>query len=761
MNKIIYGERTFEQRDIKTGNCYLAVSLLSDQLEAGSFEVDVRSTDKTLLEYNQNDPLSYFYDGNQVGVFYVQNIKRTSPDIYHISATDTIGLLEQKQHYGGIYNGETVADAIADICGNIPVIVKSNIKGIQLYGWLPIASARDNLAQVVFAIGAVVKTDRSGNLRIEGLWNGTADVIGSDRVFMGGAVENATKVTRISVTEHQYLEGTESEKLFEGTTEDGDLIKFDEPCHDLVATGFNILRSSANYAVVSSGTGTIYGIKYIHATRDVVKRNVARLVDQYENDVTVTDATLVSLANANAVAERLMDYFQAAQTISQDVVVNAEKPGDVVETYDPYDRVALSACVKSMDINLSKMLRATEKALVGYLPPDIGEQEYFDKTEILTGNGTWTVPEGVTSIRAVLIGGGQGGKCGKKGGDGEAVQANYTEPGQLAIGQTSGYSLGIPGDGGEGGEGGQGGSILQVSINVETGQEFAYSSGQGGSGAEYSTEDAEGTLGTETTFGEYNSDNGSSSDIGYTDILSGAIYGAKGNLGIAGGRGSGGSNRNPQKNDDGCILAPGESVIDEDGIEWACGNTTMSGVYPKGQSARVIPSSDGNLSAGYAYASASVSCGSGAAAGSNGTDGSEEPGSVYASKSKVSGTTNSWNCSASARGLAGINGAAATLIPKKPAAYGQGGRGGYGGGGASGHGWALRRIKNGSAMASLSGSAYGGDLGKGGNGAGGGEGADGCILLYYRQPKGEMPSGMVKGKDGKFIIDKFKRKLVV
>lgn len=129
-----------------------------------------------------------------------------------------------------------------DICGTIPVSVKSNIKDIKLYGWLPIATPRENLSQVLFATGATVKEDMLGTLRIEGLWDGISSTVPADRIYNDATVEYGSEVSGVSVTEHQYVEGGEPESLFEGTASYGDVITFSESHYGLEATGIFYLR---------------------------------------------------------------------------------------------------------------------------------------------------------------------------------------------------------------------------------------------------------------------------------------------------------------------------------------------------------------------------------------------------------------------------------------------------------------------------------------------------------------------------------------
>ena len=116
-----------------------------------------------------------------------------------------------------------------------------------------------------------------------------------------------------------------------------------------------------------------------------------------------------------AVAERLSNYCRCVETISSEVVFRREMPGDLKELYHPYDKETVAACIQSEDIHMSGTLRAAERCQVGFVPPQFSRSVGYDQRQFLIGNGTWTVPEGVTSIRAVLIGGGTGGVPGSRG----------------------------------------------------------------------------------------------------------------------------------------------------------------------------------------------------------------------------------------------------------------------------------------------------------------------------------------------------------
>lgn len=618
-NKIRYLDHVFgEEDDIKKGNCYLVGTLLGDSLSINTLEFDVESDDSTLTQFKRNDPVIYEHNGKQIGIFYVQNIERIGATTYSFSAVSALGILAEGKHYGGIYTGQTVAEILPDICGTVPYEIKTNLTEIKLYGWLPIASPRDNLAQVLFAIGAMIKTDLGGVLRIESLWDGISGELTQNQMYEGPSVKYNSAVTQVVVTEHQYVEGGEETKLFEGTAQQGDIITFNSPMYELVADGFSILESGANYAKVSGGSGTLKGRAYIHNTREVV-RDVSEAAEP--NIKTVKDATLVSLVNSTAVAERLANYFQWTETIQAPIVYQGEVPGNRVATWHPYDKTGVTACLESADINLSNTLKADETLLVGFVPPK-ASAEYYDTMELIDEDTTWTVPDGVTSLRVVLIGGGSGGSGGASG-----------EDGGRGIFGTKGRGKG--GSGGVKGEAGAGGKIYQNNITVSPGNAFQVHIGNGGTGGNGEEAPTNGSDGGDTTFGELSSLNGSRSENGFYEQTSGITYAKPGEAGIPGGNGDGAN-------------STAENVIYK-GVTYTPGDTVRGETYE-----------------GYV---ASGGGGGGASAGENGKDGTI--GRVSTQPYATGGDGGD--------GGTPVNGENATI-------YGFGGSGGHGGGGGGGGG---------------------------------------------------------------------------
>lgn len=753
-NKIVYGDRVFEGNKIKSGNLHIATSLLSSSLEANTLSVVIETEDRTITEFERNAPIVYFYDDVQTGVFYVKSIDRNGPNTYKISATSAIGLLSENQHYGGIYSGETASELLASICGTIPYEIKTNLADIKLYGWLPIATARDNLSQVLFAIGATIRTDLNGVLRIAALWDGISGNLGLDRMYQGPSVTNAAKVTQVIVTEHQYIKSGESSTLFEGSVEEGKIVTFDDPVFDLSASGFTILESGANYAKLTSGSGKLTGTKYTHNKSQIIRNIVSA---KEPNVKKVENATLVSLTNSAAVADRMKNYYKHAQSIQAPVVYKGESTGNRVLTWDPYNKEPVTACIEKEDITISNTLKSSSEMLVGYVPLKIEETELLENRVVLTGAGEWTVPEGTTYVRAVLIDGGQSGQPGEDGQPGNIAwssndSSNNTSsvPENTFVSTTASTSLRSQseGKGGKKGLGGLGGRIFQSSLDVTGGQKIAYSCGKAtGYGGE-----------SVTTFGSLSSVSGNRNNLGYTDTVTGETYALAGKDGIDGGDGGG----------------PGEPGKDAGTAKGG------EGISQRGYSDRK-KSSGSNVNTLWfdSEANCEADCGGagGGGAGGNGENGSP---ALVASKATVfyTGASSTYN-GANAEGEAYQHGGGSGGKGKdgdNASSYGSGGSGGSGGGGAGVCGSVRFSVTNKLKWSNRAGgtsktetlhvrcTAYiyvkKASVVTGGAGGNGGSSMDGCIILYYGVPQ-KIVSGPVKDKNGRVVLDKLGRRLIV
>lgn len=581
-NKISIMGDEYPDSKIESVNVLLVESMTGAELEYDTLEARIYS--ESLLQYKYGQPVFYHHipdhlvapgenrqTGSLVGKFFLQKCYRVGKNLYSISCVSGVGLLGKSKHYGGLYSTgtDTFAAVVADIIGDITAYtIDETIAKQKVYGWLPVATRRENLHQVLFAMGAAIKKDKNGDLFITVLNSTTAKNIPDSKIYLGGSVEYPEAVTKVSVLEHAYLnKGTDDEQttLYEGAvvlpespfvspkgaSVTGMVVEFSEPMHDLSVDAGEILESGANYAIVTAtGSIVLTGHKYTHTTVERFKGD--ENADE-DNTVTVKEATLVSRANSNNVVERLFSYYTSTKVIKMDILPEEVKingfayydpdshefvyvyvydvtrigAGDAVSFDDPYDE-ATTGIISELSLVGSHILKGAAKIISGYAPT--WGNDYTDVI-VVTSSQSVTLPADANKCRAVMIGGGHGGGCGGTGGAGATAGGKYK----------------AGGIGGVGGEAGEGGKIIEPIIGEGCGGiTFDCVIGTGGTGG--TSSNPNGNAGTNTTMSytkngktvSLTTADGTPSYNGFQDFLSPVnIYGSRGVSGQAGAKGGG------------------------------------------------------------------------------------------------------------------------------------------------------------------------------------------------------------------------------
>lgn len=674
-------------------------------------------------------PIRYYSNGTLIGKFYSQRIVRTGKTLFSILAVSAIGVLDGQTHYGGIYSGQTFEEVARDIIGKqFSFSCDDDVRNINIVGWLPIGTRRENLHQLLFACGVALYKDKNGDIVFKFPDADTVKNIPDSRIFLGGSIDYQTPATRAEITEHTFVQSPvdETVTLYDNTggeLADHVLVSFsDAPIYDLTTTGtLTVEESGVNYAIVS-GNGVLTGKKYSH-TKRVVSAN-AENAGEEEKIVSVTDATLVNVANSENVLQRVLSYYSAARMVQNDIVLKDEAAGDQVSFTNPYGDPE-QAYISSLDITSGSFLRAACEMVVGYYPSGGGNN--YKNSVVLKGSGVWESPVN-GKIRVAIIGGGSGGSGGYCGESGDGYRASCDTSGredfyvyhilkdgsEEMIGgrpREDGNTLSCgggqsPGVGGVAGFSGVGGKVLIVSLNVSKGQKFNFSCGVGGVGGigqKYTdgllynvkphtfSDPTNGTAGTDTVFGEWSSANGFTQDSGFVNVITNEAFAQVGESGTAGGSGYLGAAK---------VTGKGGGIV---------GGLPGTGVDANAHYYDTDPV--------FKDIEAEYSCGGGG-------DGGDAFG-VSAPKGKDGADYYVYEQMAAMLHGMGSKGATPAK-PAKPTAPGQGGGAGHGGGGGGTAGRFKRQIR--SAFAAITNIMAGG---LGGDGGDGGDGADGGIVIYY------------------------------
>jgi len=670
-------------------------------------------------------PLSYYHGGNLFARMYVEGAARKTKNTWQISAMSLIGIFDKQEHSGGVFFGETFANIVADIFGGTAgtasggmvtvsggveaVKISERLAAVKCYGWLPYATKRENLHQLLFATGASLSRDSGYNIIFDFLSDLTSAEIEDGRIYMEGGTNSTAGVTGVEVTEHtfQWVPGNDEIELYNNTdvyTSAADQVKviFSEPVKvDTVRAdgGLSIVDVGANFAIVS-GKGTLHGVPYVHLTRLVSKHKETTAPP---NIKTVTGATLISPLNSEAVTARLFDFYTESKKITGAVVSQGERPGNQYDLKNAFGE-PVTAIMTDMSVNVSGIIKGSFEAVAGFTLRHVGNN--YNTNNFFTTQTTWIVPQSIRQsdfpfVRFAMVSGGAGGQGGEGGQQGRGCFFDSND------GTYKGTGSGPGGVGGPGGLGGSGGRVLAVArLNVENVNKLVFSPGAGGKGgaggrggyndttADY-TAAGDGQPGTDSTLTLYNDDggiiavystaSGSILPFGVADVTRNTVFGLAGVAGTSGANGG-----------EGGVASPGADGLPGGDVgQWKGGAGS-----PAGYAAH----NDGQ---GMMEAMAGGAGGGGAAKGANGAD--------AISPGMASYQQYVWG------GNAG-NGASATPGPTTPSIYGQGGDGGDGGGGGGSGG-----AQNWTPITS---GVKDGTPGSGGNGTAGADGAGGCMFLY-------------------------------
>lgn len=399
MNKIIYQydsatQLTFADEGnfdgvLLEGSFYNETSLLEDELSIDTMKIRVRSinTSYPLHNFIYGSQVTFYKDDVLYGKYYLVSVERQTKNEYILNVQSSIGLLDDTMHYGGIYSGEYASAIIKDIIGEKIAYTEHNIfSKIKVYGWLPVATRRENLKQLLFAVGGCVKK-KAGDVYFTTLTVDAPKAIPENKVFDTGKITYDSPASRIEVVEHQFskVDSAPSEEVYSGeiigssfvtpkgySVSDAALVTWDKPYHSLTFSNCTLLNDEmgVNYAVVSSsGSATISGKPYIHS-----KMIVSRDKENYngkEKVAKVENATLVTLANSNSVAEKVMAYYDSPCTLSGAIVMDGEKPLDNITMPNQFEEEN-TGMIKSIEGTLGKQITRGELELrIGYNPPPI------------------------------------------------------------------------------------------------------------------------------------------------------------------------------------------------------------------------------------------------------------------------------------------------------------------------------------------------------------------------------------------------------
>ena len=602
--------------------------------EIFAVDVDGEMHVSGLIELNYETAVWFYQDDTLVGKFYVDAVKRVGANAYQIEAVSAIGILSNMYHGGGLFTSTTFGDVLSHILAtNIdgtgdPVIeyeIDQNVADLPVTGWLPYGTKRDNLYQLIFANGVNIIKNSNGDPQFTFIYapsqNSPLPNIDEEVVYLEGSMDYSRPYSKVSVMEHTFTEPTDGDSVVLFDNSGGLAVSNQEVWFDnapvvvstiTAGTGLTLVSATENGAIVS-GTGQLTGVPYYHSTKEVILGDSG---SAEEKTISVPNCSMVNVLNSQSLLQRLYAFYcptERIQLVKGAIQYNGERCGKVYQLKNVFNET-VTAYMSSMTFTVSSFNKADVELYADYSPG--GERPYEDviiltKDTYAEDGGTFTVPNGVTEIEVVIIGGGTGGTSGYPGENGDDA-FSHTE--MEANADLSAIWYGAEGgDGGQGGIGGSPGRVKSVVIQNPSAT-YSYTIGDGGEGGaatgfipdtadelraalqnedpdtEYTTEQINamiateqslsgwngspnpGSAGTASTFGSY-----SSADIdgyvptgGIYEPINDQFFALNGNKGLRGGKGGA---REVQSNGTFNWTTDGEDVTDLDGTVYLGGST--------------------------------------------------------------------------------------------------------------------------------------------------------------------------------------------
>lgn len=257
-----------------------------EDLNVFSEEIAVNEADTTLIPNNtagvffqKTLPFKIYRNDTLYGSFFINSsTSNTYKTKYQIKTSDYINVLDSQSYLGGICTDITASTLIADVMGDIPYKLDSQLQNKVINGYLPICNKRDALAQIAFSIGAMVDTSRSEFIEIKKLPTTVSRTIPeSEIISINTTQENITTQNVLNVLNYYQKRYAQEEELFNGRLRGTQTITFDEPKYNLVASSCTIEASGDNWCIISgnSSSASLTGKNYEKSIKTYSKQNSA------------------------------------------------------------------------------------------------------------------------------------------------------------------------------------------------------------------------------------------------------------------------------------------------------------------------------------------------------------------------------------------------------------------------------------------------------------------------------------------------------
>ena len=282
--------REFDGDELTGANFLHEISPISDTVPVNVLDASFHSKDDVDFVFQRKQPVEGYNGSELIGVYYIESGKRTGAQDYTIACSDILGVWDIEEYEGGIWIAQTALTAIlTEIYGGLDYFdIAPEFSASKLAGYIEPGTKRTALQQIAFALGAVVDTSGTDKVKIFPLPIGEGETIPAAKTYIGGAVDVVDKVTEVTVTAYVFYD--------------------ERPGDNQESIEFN-------------------GVKYRYYTETKHAYNPDVVSSDLPNKVKFDKSYLVSLSNAQTLADNIMAYYMRREKYAFKHVLNGQAPG--------------------------------------------------------------------------------------------------------------------------------------------------------------------------------------------------------------------------------------------------------------------------------------------------------------------------------------------------------------------------------------------------------------------------------------------------
>jgi hypothetical protein len=196
-------DKTFKGKEIKNVTISREIDASGEIVPFGTCALTLLFGKNETFEFTESEPIEIYHNNQFEGQYYVTEVKRISQDAWNIQAEDALGLLDNKEFYGGLFhegniytpygNAKSILEYISTESG-VAFDIAPALEDVKLSGYILYTDCRSALQQVCICAGCIaqVTSDKNKPIKVY-IPNSSISQELSKRRVLQGNVENTKK----------------------------------------------------------------------------------------------------------------------------------------------------------------------------------------------------------------------------------------------------------------------------------------------------------------------------------------------------------------------------------------------------------------------------------------------------------------------------------------------------------------------------------------------------------------------------------------